>query len=453
MKKEKAQGKIKKYIDRIISWDTFYFYAVVITFSFFLFPFVSAQNTTTNSTEGANQQQIQDKQQQVEDLKKKAESYRQMIEMKQNKAQTLQNQLELMESQISSLENDISHLQEEIDKTSTDIGLLVVQVEEKERIIKEQKKILAGLIQNYYENNQNSVTEIMLRGTSLSNFLSQTDYVSQTGSKVDELMTSVISIRDDLEQNKNDLEKKNDEQRERQGKISEKKIYLDGEQQSKEQLLSQTRGEEQQYQNMLARVEEQKQELLGDISSLSEEKSSALAEVEATIEKPKSGLASTSWYFSQHDSRWGNQHIGFSNTMMKNYGCAVTAVAMVFRYHGISIDPGSLAQQPIFYHDLIVWPQQWKGAELVSSHTHGNISWSVVDQELKNKNPVIVFVKATKRGAGHYVVVHSKDKDGEYVVHDPYWGSNLFLSSTKAYVSALYGSGTVIDQMIIYHKK
>lgn len=215
MKKEKAQGKIKKYIDRIISWDTFYFYAVVITFSFFLFPFVSAQNTTTNSTEGANQQQIQDKQQQVEDLKKKAESYRQMIEMKQNKAQTLQNQLELMESQISSLENDISHLQEEIDKTSTDIGLLVVQVEEKERIIKEQKKILAGLIQNYYENNQNSVTEIMLRGTSLSNFLSQTDYVSQTGSKVDELMTSVISIRDDLEQNKNDLEKKNDEQRER----------------------------------------------------------------------------------------------------------------------------------------------------------------------------------------------------------------------------------------------
>jgi peptidoglycan hydrolase CwlO-like protein len=455
MKQRKIRGGNKKNI-YWIDGRTFCFFAIFIPVSFLLFTFASAQSTTTNSTNdtnSANQQQIDDKQEQIEDLKKKAESYRQMIEMKQNKAQTLQNQLELMDSQISGLEKDISRLQQEIDKTSTDIGQLSVQVEEKEQIIKEQKKILSGLIQNYYENNQSSVTELMLRGTSLSDLLSQTDYVSQAGSKVEELMTSVISVRDDLDQNRNDLEKKNNEQKEKQGKISEKKIYLDGEQQSKEQLLTQTQGEEQLYQDMLARVEEQKQELLGDISSLSEEKSSALAEVEATIEKPKSGLASTSWYFSQHDSRWGDQHIGFSNTMMKNYGCAVTAVAMVFRYHGINIDPGSLAQQPIFYHDLIVWPEQWKGAELVSSHVHGNIDWNVVDTELKNKNPVIVFVKATKRGAGHYVVVHGKDKNGEYVVHDPYWGSNLFLSSTRAYVGALYGSSTVIDQMIIYHKK
>jgi len=414
---------------------------------------VFAQSTPNNTnTNSANQQEIEDKQQQIEDLKKKAESYRQMIEMKQNKAQTLQNQLELMDSQISSLENDISRLQQEIDKTSTEIGGLVTQIAEKEKTIGEQKKILSGLIQNYYENNQDSLTELVLRGTSLSDFLSQTDYVSQTGVKVDDLLTSVISVRDELDQEKMNLEKKNNEQKERQGKISEKKVYLDGEQQSKEQLLTQTQGEEQLYQDMLTRVEEQKQELLGDISSLSEEKSSALAEVEANIEKPKSGLASTSWYFSQRDSRWGDQHIGFSNTMMKNYGCAVTAVAMVFRYHGLNIDPGSLAQQPIFYHDLIVWPEQWKGLDLVSSHVHGNIDWNVVDTELKNKNPVIVFVKAVKRGAGHYVVVHGKDKNGEYVVHDPYWGSNLFLSSTKAYVSALYGSGTVVDQMIIYHK-
>lgn len=454
MKIKRNISKISKFGFRSrYSTTIFYIFLIMTTLSQFSRYSVFAQSTPNNTnTNSANQQEIEDKQQQIEDLKKKAESYRQMIEMKQNKAQTLQNQLELMDSQISSLENDISRLQQEIDKTSTEIGGLVTQIAEKEKTIGEQKKILSGLIQNYYENNQDSLTELVLRGTSLSDFLSQTDYVSQTGVKVDDLLTSVISVRDELDQEKMNLEKKNNEQKERQGKISEKKVYLDGEQQSKEQLLTQTQGEEQLYQDMLTRVEEQKQELLGDISSLSEEKSSALAEVEANIEKPKSGLASTSWYFSQRDSRWGDQHIGFSNTMMKNYGCAVTAVAMVFRYHGLNIDPGSLAQQPIFYHDLIVWPEQWKGLDLVSSHVHGNIDWNVVDTELKNKNPVIVFVKAVKRGAGHYVVVHGKDKNGEYVVHDPYWGSNLFLSSTKAYVSALYGSGTVVDQMIIYHK-
>ena len=111
-------------------------------------------------------------------------------------------------------------------------------------------------------------------------------------------------------------------------------------------------------------------------------------------------MASTSWYFNQRDSRWGDQGIGYSNTLMKSYGCAVTAVAMVFNYHGADINPGTLAKQPIFSHDLIVWPKSWKGINLVSSNAHGNIDWNVIDQEIKNKNPVIVFVKIHKEGSG-----------------------------------------------------
>jgi hypothetical protein len=349
------------------------------------------------------------------------------------------------------LELDISKLQQDIDKTSGEINVLTGRIEEKEKDIERKKEILSGVIQAYYETNQDSLVEFFLRGTKLSDFLSQSDYASQTGVKVDEVLSSVVSARDDLDKSRKTLQKKNDEQKERQGKIAEKKYGLDNEQTSKEQLLSQTQGEEQKYQDLLARVEEQKQELLGDIDELSSEKSSELAAVESTLEKPKSGLASASWYFNQKDSRWGDQHIGFSNTLMKSYGCAVTAVSMVFRFHGIDINPGTLAQQPIFYHDLIVWPEQWKGLKLVSSRLHGNIDWNVVDGEIKKNNPVIVFVKSSKRGAGHYVVVHSKDKDGKYIVHDPYWGSNIFLDSTRSYVGALYGSGTVIDQMIIYH--
>ncbi len=442
--------------------NSFKFLLVVFIFSFLVFSLwlklTNAQSTgtssntdNTSSTNAANQQQIQDKQQQIDDLQKKAESYRQMIGMKQDKAQTLENQIKLMENEISSLESDIGNLQKEIDLTSTEIGGLSAKITDKEKDIAQKRIVLSGLVQTYYENSQDSMTDFMLRGSTLSDFLSQTDYISQTGTKVDDVLTSFVSDKEDLQNAQKLLEIKNNDQKERQGKIVEKQRYLDGEQQSKGQLLDQTHGEEQKYQDMLAQVEKQKQELLGDISSLSVEKSSALAAVEATIEKPKFGLASTSWYFSQTDPRWADQHIGFSNTAMKNYGCAVTAVAMVLRYHGADLDPGTLAQQPIFSHDLIVWPDQWKGIKLVSSHDHGNIDWNVIDTELKNKNPVIVFIRATNRGAGHYVVIHDKDKNGNYVVHDPYWGSNIFLSSTRAYVSALYGGGTTVDQMIIYH--
>lgn len=449
-------SKFKKTIPSLLSGTKTYqnsklWYRFAMIFLIFLLCKIVLAQSTTDSAANSNQQQIQDKQEQIEDLQKKAESYRQMIEMKQNKAQTLQNQIELMEGQIASLENDIAKLQEQIDTTTKDINSLISQIEEKEKEIDYKKELLGSVLQAYYENNQDSLVELMLRDISLSNYLSQPDYVAQTGAKVDEVLTSVISARDELTEDKRKLEKKNNELKEKQGQVGEKKHYLDNEQGSKEVLLTETQGEEQRYQDLLARVEQQKQELLGDITELSQEKSSELAAVEATLKKPKSGLASTSWYFSQRDSRWGNQHIGLSNSLMKNYGCAVTSVAMVLRYHGVDISPGTLAQQPIFYHDLIVWPKSWKGVKLASSTGHGNIDWNVVDKELKNKNPVIVFVKSTKRGAGHYVVIHGKDKDGEYVVHDPYWGGNIFLGSTKAYVGALYGSGTAIDQMIVYH--
>jgi peptidoglycan hydrolase CwlO-like protein len=436
----------------------FKLFLVVFIFSFLLFKLVFAQSTPSSSgatnsttTNAADQQVINEKQDQIEDLEKKAESYRQMIELNQNKKQTLGNQIKLMESQISSLESDVADIQKKIDATEQDIGALSTQIETKQKDIQAQKVVLGQLLQAYYENDQDTLTEMLLKNSSFSEFMNQSEYISQTGSKVDSVLASISDAKDQLESAKNNLEMKNEQQKEQRGNITQKKFSLDGEQATKEQLLVDTNGQEQKYQALLERVEAQKQDLLGDIDELSQQKSSDLAAVEATIKKPKSGLASTSWYFNQRDSKWGDKSIGYSNTLMKSYGCAVTAVAMVFNYHGAQINPGTLAKQPIFSHDLIVWPKSWQGINLVSSTGHGNIDWNVVDTELKNKNPVIVFVRSSKRGAGHYVVIHDKDKDGNYVVHDPYWGSNIFLNSTRAYVGALYGSGTTVDQMIIYH--
>ena len=65
--------------------------------------------------------------------------------------------------------------------------------------------------------------------------------------------------------------------------------------------------------------------------------------------------------------------------------------------------------------------------------------------------PVIVFIKKTKGGGGHYVVIHNKDSK-DYVVHDPYFGANLYLGTSKALMGAMSpASGTVLDQAIIYN--
>jgi len=47
--------------------------------------------------------------------------------------------------------------------------------------------------------------------------------------------------------------------------------------------------------------------------------------------------------FQQCDARWGGQQLGTcANTTLCSSGCAVTAVAMIFRYFGVDTDPGRL---------------------------------------------------------------------------------------------------------------
>ena len=131
---------------------------------------------------------------------------------------------------------------------------------------------------------------------------------------------------------------------------------------------------------------------------------------------------------------------------------------MIFTYKGGGkISPQYLAKQPIYFWDLISWPKSWPslGVTMDTSYgsSHGNIKWKSVDAEIAKGNPVIVYLKKTKGKGGHYVVVHHKTSDGKYVVHDPYFGPNLYLDTSKSLVGLMgTDSGVYIDQMIVYKK-
>ena len=106
---------------------------------------------------------------------------------------------------------------------------------------------------------------------------------------------------------------------------------------SKETLLEETRGKEYKFQDLLFNVRNQKKTILGDISKLKRDMEVEIARITALAEKPSENLASTSWYFSQNDTRWKNMTIGLSNSTINDYGCAIAAVAMVYKYYGIDI--------------------------------------------------------------------------------------------------------------------
>jgi peptidoglycan hydrolase CwlO-like protein len=383
-----------------------------------------------------------------EDLEKKAKVYENLIKLKNKQQDALADQLETINDQQATTLAQLKKAQSQVETLSQQIDDLSERIAEGEIKVDYQKKILSGLMQAYFEYDQQGVLPIVLADKAFSEVLNQMDYMEQSGNKVSEILAEIKKTKQELVDNQNALIQKKEESDNAKETLVDKKETLEATENQKTNLLVQTQGEEAKYKQLLARVEAQKEELF-DFSAASniDDVSSSVS----SYPKPSSNLASTSWYFSQKDSRWGNKKIGNSKTLMKDYGCAVTAVSMVFRKNGASIDPGKMASQKIYYYDLIKWPVTWSpGISLISSTSHGNIKWSTVDAQIKKGNPVIVYIKRS-RGGGHYVLVTGKDSK-DYIVHDPYFGSNLYLGTSKSLVGKLGTDSKVsIDQMIIYN--
>lgn len=381
------------------------------------------------------------------DLEKKAQVYENLIKLKKRQQDLLSTQLDDINAQQNQNLSQLKAAQQKVETLQQQIDDLDGKIQDNEKRIVFEKAILSGLMQTYSEYDQEGVLSLVLADKAFSDTLGQLDYLQQSGDKVSEILGEIEQTKQELVSQQDELKQKKAESDDAKADLLDKKSTLQATENQKTNLLVQTQGETQKYQQLLARVEAQKQELL-DFSTASN-----LADVSASVstyDRPSSNLASTSWYFAQTDSRWGNKKIGNSNTLMKSYGCAVTAVSMVFRKKGASIDPGKMASQKIFYYDLIQWPSTWSpGITLISSVSHGNINWSTVDTQIKNGNPVIVYIKRA-RGGGHYVVITGKDSK-DYIVHDPYFGPNLYLSTSKSLVGKLGTDSKVsIDQMIIY---
>ncbi|MEA2006907.1 MAG: C39 family peptidase [Patescibacteria group bacterium] len=436
----------KKAIDKFAVKTIFFlaFFVVLVALSFF------SQESSRPVKAASDNEKLEKKEGELESLEQKARNYQRMINLKHQQQMTLQNQLKMMDIQIDNFENEILITQKDLNRNKSELDQIQRQIDQTNDELNMVKDNLGEMIRIYHQIDQEFAIEFLGSDKSgISSVLNQSEYIDQTSQKVEEILQDVKKKKTELEIKQSEYKEKTEQLKAKETDIKEKVFYLGNEKVSKKILLNKTHGEESKYQVLLKRVEEQKKELIGDIESLSDEKREELDDILKKAKKPTSGTASTKWYYAQNDTKWGYKRIGLSSSLMKDYGCAVTALSMVFTYYDEDITPGKLSSQPIFYRDLIVWPENWKGLELTSSKSHGNVDWNRVKKELKKDRPVIVFVRA-RTGAGHYVVIHGRDKNGKYIVHDPLFGPNLYLDTTKDLVGAIYDSSTTIDQMLIY---
>ena len=398
--------------------------------------------------------QIQEQESKRAELERKAAEYQVAINQKQGEIKSLKNQIYIFNARIGKLGIEMEITGDDINLTKLEIIQLEYGIGQTQEDIVEQKDNIGTIIRSIAEQDQVSQLEMILQSDDFSDFYNQIVYLENLQNGIQEKVNQLILLKYNLNQDKEDKEDKKERLEVLKKQLTEQKWSLASQKKSKEALLTHTRGEEGKYQQMLANIEAQKKSLLGDINRLRQQKASELARLKELQEKPPAQYwASLNWYYRQDDARWVNTNIGISNSTLGDYGCAITSVAMVFTENGAGITPKQLAKESIYAWDLIYWPKKWRSVSCVNCpprHT-SPFDWFRLDRELGAGNPVIVFVKADGRGGGHYVVVHHKTSDGRYVVHDPLFGANIYLDSTRVYLSNLYDTTTSIDQMVIYH--
>jgi hypothetical protein len=136
-------------------------------------------------------------------------------------------------------------------------------------------------------------------------------------------------------------------------------------------------------------------------------------------------------YFRQNDIAWRARTLG-SDVTIWGKGCAMTCVAMILKFYGRDVNPGTLDEyldnNNGYSGNSIIWPTSFKFKEDEGSK---KIKWSgyitdstkfnqILDHEIEANRPVIVHVDHSGSAAGdHYVLVIGKRADGEYIINDP----------------------------------
>lgn len=392
----------------------------------------------------------------LDNLEKKLKNAEKLAKLKREQAKTLENQLGLLGLEINTVQGEINNLKGEISTTEEKIDEIVEEIDKKNKNIANYKENLGEMLRSYQKLNHGLGLSFVSKESSLTDVFNRSDYLSQVSGRINVVLKIIKEEKETLRGKREDLEIE-------KGKLDMKKSEMDDQKQSlnykkyeKDSLLTRTKGEEAEYQALINKIESQMKQLLIDVGSLTVAEQGELNDILKNADKPKDKYrASTSWYYSQRDSRWANDEIaGIDEVTMEKYGCAISSVAMIFTYHKKNVKPNDIAKKTSFFENdgSIRWsyPAEKYGMELIKNTNHRGVDWDDVKSKLDNDLPVIVFISGSGR-KGHYVVVHNYDKDNkDFVVHDPYWGPNLLLETSKKLVGSIYNRKAVVDQEIVY---
>jgi murein DD-endopeptidase MepM/ murein hydrolase activator NlpD len=207
-------------------------------------------------------------QQKLNQIQQQINSYQQQISQTQKQSASLKNEISIYDNQIRSLELQIDANQTQQEDANLQITELQTQIDRRKTEIEENKKILAQLIVQLAQLDDNSFLQMGLGTDNFSTFLDQIQYTRSVNDQVYSLLSKIKEIKTKLEQQQADLKVELAKLEELQGGLKVSQDSLNDQRGQKESLLSKTKGIESNYQKLLSKSQSDEDKLQQEISDL-----------------------------------------------------------------------------------------------------------------------------------------------------------------------------------------
>lgn len=203
-----------------------------------------------NPVNAAVQDEIADRNRQIEELQRQIEEYQQQIDQNRTKARTLESEIARLNAQINLVQLEIRSLNLSINRTSSEIQETESQISDAEQKVNKHRSALAQYIKIAYENDQKSLTEILLKHENLSDFFHELNSLNITQDNIQVSIDNIRSLKTELEGRHLSLEEKQAElaQARRLQEIQQRAIDSDRAQVNK--IWKDTKGQESRYQEL-----------------------------------------------------------------------------------------------------------------------------------------------------------------------------------------------------------
>ncbi len=372
----------------------------------------------------------------IDNLNAQISTLQTQLNAKKAEAKTFSDEVAVYDDQIQVVQLQINDTQAQINNANSQITNINGQIADNEAKLKTDQASLAEQLRVIYENSNTSTLELIAESNSFSDFVDQSEYLQTIQSKTIGTINSIKNLKQQLADNKNNIEQKKQQIASLQQTQLNQKADLDGQRYGKQLLLSQANTQSQSIQGLIASKN-------ADLNNAKIALNNYAPAQTATSRKSgnnnqngnQGGQSHTASvpYFAQNSGWWAwigindaNRPAGAPPSYMYYLGCKVTSLAMIMKYYERNVDPGIIAQDARYFGvwgdwDLLSWGGVQSASGLAIDKTY---SYAKGDRWAHAGRPFIVSGRILGGNYDHSVVITGIDASGRWIMNDPWQGPN-----------------------------